>query len=133
MSTLEVNTIDSVSGTSTLTLGASNATTLALDNSITTTPFAPAISVNQWYYGADINPTNAATVTTLTNWNAADYTNVAIVGSNVTEGGGTFSFATTGIYEIFAQVTYLEYNNNYAGYAGVKIRRTSKPTYSAKR
>ena len=121
MSKLEVNAIDSVG--STLTLGDTNATTLTVNSGITSTPFAPSLSVNQWY-PSNVQPTNAASTTTLTNWNVQNYTNVASIGSNVTESGGTFSFAKTGIYEIIAQLQFLEYNNNYAGYAGVKIRMT---------
>jgi len=100
MSKLETNTIDTISGSTTLTLGGTNATTINIVGTLQNNGNnAVGITMaDQWRLSADTNTGTNADVTT--NWERVDSTGWSGIGTGLTESSGIFSFPETGIYLI---------------------------------
>jgi len=117
MSKLETNTIDTVSGTSTLQVGSTNTTTITLGVSgdtvdvpsgvtfdvtgATVTGLTAGITqADVWRINAD-QSISATTHTTLaSNWERADDATFAYIGGGMSQSSGKFTFPATGIYYI---------------------------------
>ena len=127
MSKLETNTIDTVSGTSTLQVGSTNTTTITLGasgdtinipsgatiaNSGTATGFGGISNAQAFYLSGSKSGSSGVGTIIDSAFTAHDASAVnASVGtigsaSNVTVSSGVFSFATTGYYLILTQMNF---------------------------
>ena len=99
MSKILVDTIDTRSGTSTLTLGSSNLTTLTKASGVTAN-FAGLKMADLWRQNTD-TAISANTETFLTsNWEQADTDGAGTIGSAMSVSSGVFTFPETGVYDI---------------------------------
>lgn len=112
MSKIEVDTIDTVTGTTTLQVGSTNTSTINIGASGDTIniPSGATFNVNgasfkngitmadQWRLTANTNTSTDADVTT--NWERVDNFGWGSIGTGLTESSGIFSFPSTGIYLI---------------------------------
>jgi len=123
MSKILVDTIDTRSGTSTLTLGSSNLTTLTKASGVTAN-FAGLKVADLWRQNTD-TAISANTETLLTsNWEQADTAGVGTIGSSLSNSSGIFSFPETGIYNITYSVQLASPSQG-ATYAGGAIFTTT--------
>ena len=115
MSKILVDTIDTRSGTTTLTLGSSNANTLSLNSSITTLPptltNTPAFSVSK-----NANQSVATSTDTLITWQTENYDTDGAFASNKF----TVPSGKAGKYLCTASVR-IEYGNDSGEYGEIKI------------
>tara|TARA_R100001015_G_C4577397_1_gene134453 strand:+ start:15 stop:647 length:633 start_codon:yes stop_codon:yes gene_type:complete len=115
MSKLETNTIDTVSGTSTLQVGSTNTSTITLGvsgdtinvpsgvtiaNSGTATGFGGITMEDMWRLTTNYSKSGSGTADLTTNWERADSYGYAQIGTGMTESSGVFSFPSTGIYHV---------------------------------
>jgi len=83
------------------------------------TGFTGVKEFDQWRYIADISsPTTDGVISTDSNWERFDNDSFSQIGTGMTVSSGVFTFATTGIYLILANVTY---ESNSAGVAHPRI------------
>jgi len=105
MSKIEANTIDSVSGTSTLTLGSSNASTITKASGVNAN-FAGVKVAGMWRINTGTS-LSADTETTVTaGWEEVDSDGYGTIGSAMSESSGIWTFPETGIYQILWNVQY---------------------------
>ena len=112
MSKLETNTIDNISGSSTLTIGDTNATNITIDNGVTTLDFGTGISTvsniptalsNTPYFQAYASSNQNITPSTFTKVNFAGET--FDTNSNYDTSTSRFTPTVAGKYFIASQVT----------------------------
>ena len=116
MSKLETNTIDTISGSTTLTLGGTNANTINVSGTLQNngSAFAQGITMaDQWRLTTTTNQGSDADITT--NWERADNANWSGIGTGLTESSGIFSFPQTGIYLITADFQVITQSDQAAG------------------
>ena len=129
MSKILVDTIDTRSGTTTLTLGSSNLTTLTKASGVSAN-FAGVKMADLWRQNAD-TAISAATETVLaSNWEQADTDSFSVIGSAMTQSSGIFTFPETGIYLVIfnCQIHSPSQGATYAG--GIIQTTTDNGTYS---
>lgn len=102
MSKLEVDTIDTRSGSSTLTLGSTNATTLALNSSITTLPSALQNTPSFFAFKNDSNQTFTQDA-----WSKITFNN-EVYDSDGTFASSTFTPGVAGKYFLGASVRMVD-------------------------
>jgi hypothetical protein len=123
MSKILVDTIDTRSGTSTLTLGSSNLTTLTKASGVNTNGLS--ISMAMCYRLTTSKAISAAVATTIdANWEKADSDDAGHIGSDMSESSGIFTYPSTGIYLVQFAVQ-LHSPSQGATYAGGKILTTA--------
>ena len=99
MSKIECNIVDSVSGTSTLTLGSSNALTITKASGVNAN-FAGVKVAGMWRINTGTS-LSADTETTVTaGWEEVDTDSYTRIGSAMSESSGVWTFPETGIYQI---------------------------------
>ena len=98
MSKLETNTIDTISGTTNLTIGSSNASTITLKSGATLTNFPTNAPAFLAYLGSNQNPSDVTTTDVTIN------TEVFDVGSCFNTGTYTFTPNVAGKYLLFAAI-----------------------------
>jgi len=116
MSKLETNTIDTISGSTTLTLGGTNANTINVSGTLQNngSAFAQGITMaDQWRLTTTTNQGSDADITT--NWERADNANWSGIGTGLTESSGIFSFPQTGIYLITGSFQVITQSDQAAG------------------
>jgi len=136
MSKLETNTIDTVSGTSTLQVGSTNTSTITLGvsgdtinvpsgvtiaNSGTATGFGGLTMADQWRLTADQSGGTNAVITS--NLERVDTDGFGQLGTGLTESSGIFSFPSTGIY-LISLIGFMTVNGA-DGAANVSIETTT--------
>ena len=136
MSKLETNTIDTVSGTSTLQVGSTNTSTITLGvsgdtinvpsgvtiaNSGTATGFGGLTMADQWRLTADQSGGTNAVITS--NLERVDTDGFGQLGTGLTESSGIFSFPSTGIY-LISLIGFMTVNGG-DGAANVSIETTT--------
>lgn len=128
MSKIECNIVDSVSGTSTLTLGSSNASTITKASGVNAN-FAGVKMADLWRQNAD-TAISSATETVLTAWEQADTRGFGVIGSAMTQSSGIFTFPETGIYLLIfnCQIHSPSQGATYAG--GIIQTTTDNSSYS---
>ena len=105
MSKIECNFVDSVSGTSTLTLGSSNASTITKASGVNAN-FAGVKVAGMWRINTGTS-LSADTETTVTaGWEEVDSDSYTRIGSAMSESSGIWTFPETGIYQILWNVQY---------------------------
>jgi hypothetical protein len=148
MSKLETNTIDTVSGTSTLQVGSTNTTTITLGASgdtvdvpsgatfdatgATITGITQGITLaDQWHVTAAVTDIAANTDTVITNWTQDGYGEDGRIGT-MSESSGIFTFPSTGIYLVELALTYYYQSaaSNY-NYARLQIT-TNNSSYNTR-
>ena len=121
MSKLETNTIDTVSGTSTLQVGSTNTTTITLGasgdtinipsgatiaNSGTATGFGGITMADQWRLTTTITSTGLSSGVLASNLERNDSSGYSVLGTGMSESSGIFTFPSTGYYLITFNSTY---------------------------
>jgi hypothetical protein len=99
MSKIEVNTIDAVSGTSTLTLGSSNASTITKASGVNAN-FAGVKVAGMWRINANQNISADTETVINANWEEVDTDSYTRIGGAMSQSSGTWTFPETGIYQI---------------------------------
>jgi len=126
MSKLETNTIDTISGSTTLTLGGTNATTINVSGTLQNngSVFAQGITeADQWRITANYTKTGVGTAILTSNWERND-NGFSLIGTGMTESSGIFSFPTTGIYMIIGQAIIVA-DGGTRGYMVLNIQKTT--------
>jgi hypothetical protein len=123
MSKILVDTIDTRSGTSTLTVGSSNLTTLTKASGVNTNGLS--ISMAMCYRLTTDKSISAAAATVIDgNWEKADTDDAGHIGSDMSESSGVFTYPSTGIYLVQFSIQ-LQGPSQGATYAGGKILTTA--------
>ena len=102
MSKLVTNTIDTISGSTTLTLGGTNATAINVSGTLQNngSTFLQGITMaDQWRLTTSFNFTSSGSDVT-SNLSRVDTTGQGTLGTGMTESSGIFSFPSTGIYKV---------------------------------
>ena len=122
MSKFETNTIDTVSGTSTLQVGSTNTTTITLGvsgdtinvpsgvtiaNSGTATGFGGITIADQWRLTSDYSLNSSSLQYLSSNLERIDTAGQGTIGSAMTESSGIFTFPSTGIYLVSANYQFV--------------------------
>ena len=107
MSKLETNTIDNISGSTTLTIGDSNTSTIAFKSGATITGINQGITAaDQWRPTGTYNATSGSTTAITSGWERNDSTGYGKIGSGVTESSGVFTLPSTGVYYIAFNIQF---------------------------
>ena len=131
MSKLETNTIDTISGSTTLTLGGTNATTINVVGTLQNggTNFLQGITqTDTWRLTTTTNESTNDAITT--NWEKSDDPLFGYIGNGLTESSGVFSFPETGLYYIHYSFC-IQTNNDTS--AGVVLQTTDNNSTFADR
>ena len=124
MSKILVDTIDTRSGTSNMTIGSSNTSQITLKSGATLTNFPEAITVARTYRLTSSLSVSAATITTIaSNWESVDTDGGGSIGTAMSESSGIFSYPSTGIYYVNFVIQYQGPSQG-ATYAGGIIQTT---------
>jgi hypothetical protein len=99
MSKILVDTIDTRSGTSTLTLGSSNLTTLTKASGVNAN-FAGVKVADQWRTTANISLSADTSKLIDSDWSQVNSDGFANIGSSMSQSSGIWTFPETGIYLI---------------------------------
>ena len=119
MSKIEANTIDSVSGTSTLTLGSSNASTITKASGVNAN-FAGLSVADEWYVSSSFTVSASTMSVVSSNWTRNDNGNI---GTNMSQSSGVFTFPSTGIYLITYQ--HSMYKDGDSRHSEIQIQTSS--------
>ena len=118
MSTLEVNTIKPISGSSTITLGESGNTLQAASG---VTNNLGISMINMWHRTSNFS-LSANTYTVVTGMVKGSFTGATNFGGDMTESSGVFTFPSTGIYSI--QWMFNIFDCGTSQYAGTRLETT---------
>ena len=99
MSKILVDTIDTRSGTSTLTLGSANLTTLTKASGVNAN-FAGVKVAGMWRITSDFSIGVDTTVVVNSDWEEVDTNTYTRIGSAMSQSSGIWTFPETGIYQI---------------------------------
>ena len=148
MSKLETNTIDTISGTSTLQVGSTNTTTITLGasgdtinvpsgvtiaNSGTATGFGGVTEADQWRLSTTLTSVTDSYITA--NLERVDNTGWGKIGTGMSESSGVFTFPSTGTWLVKYQ--FLCYgivtpSSNWDGFVDPEIHvTTNNSSYAA--
>jgi hypothetical protein len=103
MSKLETNTIDNISGSTTLTLGGTNATTINVSGTLQNngSVFAQGITMSDfWILNADVTISGSNILLNTANLVQSSVTTSGFIGTGMSYSSGYFTFPSTGIYQI---------------------------------
>jgi hypothetical protein len=103
MSKLETNTIDTISGSTTLTLGGTNATTINVSGTLQNngSVFAQGITMSDfWILNADVTISGSNILLNTANLVQSSVTTSGFIGTGMSYSSGYFTFPSTGIYQI---------------------------------
>jgi len=123
MSKILVDTIDTRSGTTTLTLGSSNLTTLTKASGVNAN-FAGVKVAGMWRLTTSLAISAATDTFIANNWEQTDTNSYANIGSAMTQSSGVYSFPETGIYLINFGIQ-IHSPSQGATYAGGRIFTTT--------
>ena len=127
MSKLETNTIDTISGSTTLTLGGTNANTINVSGTLQNngSAFAQGITEADFFIcNADQSITDSTRTLVSGNWQRSAVSDFSKIGTGMTESSGIFSFPSTGIYLVEAQSDVFA-NSGALNFANVAIDVTT--------
>ena len=129
MSKILVDTIDTRSGTSTLTLGSANLTTITKASGVSAN-FAGLSEVDMWRVTTSFaNANNGTSELKSDNWERAD-TEFSKIGTGLSESSGIFTLPSTGIYLISAIASY--YPNGANSGVELQIRFSTGGSYDTR-
>tara|TARA_B100001063_G_scaffold239106_1_gene262220 strand:- start:3574 stop:4161 length:588 start_codon:yes stop_codon:yes gene_type:complete len=131
MSKILVDTIDTRSGTSNMTIGSSNTSQITLKSGATLTNFPKGLSeVDMWRVTTSFaNANNGTSELKSDNWERAD-TEFSKIGTGLSESSGIFTLPSTGIYLISAIASY--YPNGANSGVELQIRFSTGGSYDTR-
>jgi len=130
MSKLETNTIDTISGSTTLTLGGTNANTINVSGTLQNNGSAFAQGITEAdMFRLTANTSGGTNAVISANLERVDDPTFSKIGTGMTESSGQFAFPSTGLYHVIANPMILT-NNDGNSYIRIELSTDSGSTFT---